>query len=105
MKAEVHRRGLVLALGITALLSLPSLRWPVISDDEGIYDSMAQVVNSGGIMYKDALDHHPPGSVYVYAAIERWIPGITSVHLVGLLVALLTSFGLYLVARELMKRE
>jgi hypothetical protein len=67
---------------------------------------MARVVNSGGVMYRDALDHHPPGSVYVYAAVERWLhASIAGVHVIGLLFTVLTSFGLFLVARELLRRE
>jgi hypothetical protein len=104
--SEPYTSRLAWALALTAFLRLPSFAWPVISDDEGIYDSMAQVVNHGGIMYREALDHHPPGSVYIYAWTERWLhASIGGVHAVGLVFAVLTSLGLYLIARELMKKE
>jgi hypothetical protein len=103
---------IALALALAVVLRLPAFAWGVISDDEAIYDAMAQVVNRGGVMYRDALDHKPPGLVYVYAAVER-IAGahaspalrIGLVHLLGLLLALLTAAGLVLVARELLRRE
>lgn len=70
---------------------------------------MAQVVNSGGVMYRDALDHHPPGSVYLYAFVEKLVGvhtssylGISVVHAAGLLMAVLTAYGLYLIAREIL---
>lgn len=94
------------------LLRLPSLWWGVISDDEAIYDAMAQVINGGGVMYRDALDHKPPGLAYVYAAIENAVGahspgmlGIAAVHAFGILLTVLTAVGLYLVAREVLKRE
>lgn len=95
-----------LVLLATAVLRVPSFRWSVISDDEAIYDAMAQTVNAGGVMYRDAVDHKPPGLVYVYAAVERWAGPHAStasrmgaVHLLGLLAALLTSLGLFGLAR------
>ncbi|MFL5815514.1 MAG: ArnT family glycosyltransferase [Bdellovibrionia bacterium] len=102
----------VFSILFVMLLRLPSLGWAVISDDEAIYDAMAQVINSGGVMYRDALDHKPPGLAYVYAAVERLVGahsagmlGIQAVHAFGILLTALTVFGLFALARELLKRE
>lgn len=100
-------RGLAGALLLTVFLRLPAFCWPVISDDEAIYDAMAQVVNQGGVMYRDVVDHKPPGLVYTYALVERLAgtgpsAGINAVHALGVLLALLTAFGLFLLARALL---
>lgn len=92
---------------LTALLHLPGLCWPVACDDEGTYEAMAHVINRGGVMYKDALDHKPPGLAYTYAAVQRITGttapselGLLAVHALGVLVAVLTAWGLTLVARQ-----
>jgi hypothetical protein len=103
--------GLSAVLIFVAVLRLPALIWPVISDDEAIYDAMAHVINSGGVMYRDTVDHKPPGLVFIYSLLERPFAamslvagdqaGIFAVHLFGVLLATLTAYGLYLLAREL----
>lgn len=104
MTAGGRRLALVLALG--ALLRLPSFRYDVISDDEATYDAMARVVDGGGVMYRDAVDHKPPGLVYTYAMIEpaRASPAVQMllVHLAGLLAALATALVLGRLARRLL---
>lgn len=108
MARETYGR-VILALIITVLLRLPAYVWPAISDDEGIYDAMAQVLNQGGVMYRDVIDHKPPGLAYSYAFVEHLVGaehagprGMAGVHTLGLLAALLTGIGLYWVARELL---
>jgi hypothetical protein len=100
---------------IVACLRLPGLLWPVISDDEAIYDAMAHVINSGGVIYRDTVDHKPPGLAFVYGLLERPFlhmspaagdfAAIFTVHLFGVLLAVLTAYGLYLLARELFERR
>ena len=107
--------AVLIVLATVACLRLPGLVWPVISDDEAIYDAMAHVMNSGGIIYRDAVDHKPPGLGFVYALLERPFihmnpvtgdyTAIFVVHLFGILLAVLTAYGLYLVARELYERR
>jgi len=101
------------AVGLSALLHLPAFRYDLISDDEAIYDAMAQVVARGGVMYRDTVDHKPPGLVYTYAAI-RWVVDqlggtfpqvLAGVHLVGLLVAAGTSAALYGIASYVLEKR
>jgi len=98
--------GLAAALGLSMLLHLPAFRYELISDDEAIYDAMAQVVARGGVMYRDTVDHKPPGLVYTYAAVRSVVEHfggtfpqvLAAVHLVGLLAAAATAGALYGVA-------
>lgn len=95
-----------LGLALAAILRLPAFAWGVISDDEGIYDAMAQAVRHGGCMYRDVLDHKPPGLVYLYAWVQSLAEaalgprhGMDGVHALGLLAAVATAWGLALVGR------
>lgn len=94
-------------VALAALLRLPAFCWGVISDDEAIYDAMAQVVRRGGCMYRDVLDHKPPGLVYLYAWVQQLtqaLPGspagMHGVHALGLLAAVVTALGLAAVGRR-----
>jgi hypothetical protein len=98
------------ALAVAVLLRLPSLRYPLVSDDEAIYDAMAQVLVKGGVMYRDTVDHKPPGLAYSYA-LARWVAehlggsfgsGVALVHVAGILVVVLTCLVLHAVAREIL---
>lgn len=100
------------ALALIAFLRLPAFRWQIISDDEAIYHSMAQLVRQGGVLYHDAVDHKPPGLVYFYATVEKFFgfgspgaQGINAVHASGVLLALFTGVGLFLVSRRLIRRD
>ncbi len=113
-KSWRDRIGLQVVFSIlfVTLLRLPSLGWGVISDDEAIYDAMAQVINSGGVMYRDAVDHKPPGLAYLYAAIERAVGaqsagtlGIVAVHAFGIILTALTVIGLFFLSREFLSRR
>ena len=92
---------------VAAVLHAPAFRYELISDDEAIYDAMAQVVTRGGVMYRDTVDHKPPGLVYSYAAVRSafehfgasFSEVMAGVHLVGLLVTVATCAVLYRVGR------
>jgi len=85
------------------LLRGPAFRYGVISDDEAIYDTMAQDILAGGVMYHSTIDHKPPGLVYTYAGLERFAGNgqhrMAMVHLFGVLAAIGTSLGLYWMGR------
>jgi hypothetical protein len=91
-------------------LRLPTFRYPLVSDDEAIYDAMAQVVVRGGVMYRDTVDHKPPGLTYTYSAVRAVVAHLggsfgavlTGVHLLGLLVVVLTCVALHAIAREVL---
>lgn len=105
------RTSLLLACLVCALLRLPAFGYDVISDDEAIYHAMSRVVASGGVMYRDTVDHKPPGLVYTYAAALRAARalggsegalGIGLVHLLGLLAAVGTCLALFGLARRVL---
>ncbi len=107
------RAFLAFACALCVFLRLPSFHYQVISDDEAIYDAMARVVTSGGVMYRDVVDHKPPGLTYTYS-LTRWVgdlldpgsPGAHAMdllHLVGILAVVLTCVGLYPVGRRLLR--
>jgi len=64
------RAGLILAALVCVATRLPGLRDVPLSDDEAIYDTMAREVVAGGVMYRDTVDHKPPGLTYTYAAVR-----------------------------------
>lgn len=106
-----HRARLALACLACALVRLPAFRYDVLSDDEAIYDAMARVVTDGGVMYRDTVDHKPPGLVLAYATAQRIVRalgggigahGMDAVHLLGLLAAVATGLALYGIGRRLL---
>jgi hypothetical protein len=105
--------ALSVALGLSAFLHLPAFRYDLISDDEAIYDAMAQVVVRGGVMYRDTVDHKPPGLVYTYGAVRHLVGSLggtfsqvmAGVHLLGLLFAAATAAVLYGIALYLLGKR
>ena len=97
---------LLVACVACIVLRGPAFRYGTISDDEAIYDTMAQEIVAGGVLYKHTVDHKPPGIAYTYAALESLSGNgqhrMAFVHLFGILVVLGTCFGLYLVGREIL---
>lgn len=99
-------------LSLVLVLRMPSARWDAISDDEGIYDATAQVLNAGGLLYRDAVDHKPPGLAFTYAAIGGLVgpqasgsARMAAVHAFGALVALGTALGLWVLGRRFLSRR
>lgn len=106
-RARAGLSGLLLACVVAAGLRLPAFRYDVISDDEAIYHAMARTLAHGGVMYREAVDHKPPGLAYTYAAAQRLAGGdgaraMALVHLAGLLAAVSTCAALWLLALRLL---
>jgi hypothetical protein len=107
------RSGAALSCLIVGLLHLPAFRYELISDDEAIYDAMGQVVSRGGVMYRDTVDHKPPGLVFTYASVRHTVEHfggsfaqvLAGVHALGLVAAVITCAGLYGVARHMLARR
>jgi hypothetical protein len=57
---------IVFALGV--LLRLPTFGRALLSDDEAIYATTADAMARGDRLYRDVVDHKPPGIYYVYQA-------------------------------------
>jgi hypothetical protein len=70
--------------------------------DEGLFGYVGQVINSGGVPYRDAIDHKPPVVYFVYA-LALWIlpPTTEAVHLFLHAYTFLTLITLFFVARSL----
>ncbi|GAC1603537.1 MAG: hypothetical protein NVS4B10_16160 [Myxococcales bacterium] len=108
MRLSSARTRLVAACLLCAALRLPAFEYGVISDDEAIYDAMAGTLAEGGVMYRDAVDHKPPGLAYTYALLHR-VAGrdeplaMALVHLLGLFAAVGTCLALYGIARRTLR--
>jgi len=108
LRPSSTRTRLVAAGLLCAALRLPALEYGVISDDEAIYDAMAGTLASGGVMYRDAVDHKPPGLAYTYALLHRVADGdgvraMALVHLLGLAAAVATCLVLFGIARRTLR--
>jgi 4-amino-4-deoxy-L-arabinose transferase-like glycosyltransferase len=64
-----RRRELIILAGILILAFI--LRMAFVHEplerDEGLYAYIGQVILDGGLPYRDAIDHKPPGVHYLYA--------------------------------------
>jgi hypothetical protein len=110
LKPASTRTRLVAACLLCAALRLPALEYGVISDDEAIYDAMAGTLASGGVMYRDTVDHKPPGLAYTYALLHRVAGGngaraMALVHLLGLAAAVATCLALFGIARRTLRES
>jgi hypothetical protein len=57
--------------------------------DEGAYAYVSDVVDSGGLPYRDAFDHKPPGIYYIYnIAFKLFGHGVTAPRIMAALFAL-----------------
>ncbi len=109
--AAVRGPGLAAVCLVAVALRVPTFRYSLVSDDEAIYDAMAQVVVRGGTMYRDTVDHKPPGLAYTYSAVHALITHLggsfgavmASVHVLGIAVVVLTCVALHAVAREMLE--
>src|ERR1700694_2112049 len=100
--------SLAVACAVCVVLRLPAFRYDVISDDEAIYDAMARTLAAGGVMYRDAVDHKPPGLAYTYALLQRLaggdgVLGMALLHLLGALAAVGTCLALYAIAKRVLR--
>ena len=63
------RSALWLALILAAVLRLPSLPVSLLNIDEANMAAAADILASGGVYYKDVVDHRGPVTPYVYASV------------------------------------
>ncbi|MCW6036939.1 glycosyltransferase family 39 protein [Spirulina subsalsa FACHB-351] len=72
MKSQVLSKidySLMLALGISLLLRIPTFLVPSWSVDEGFIAANATLILEGGVLYRDAVDHRAPLLTYLYSLI------------------------------------
>ena len=110
--AESHRpvvqRGLasvassLTLLFVTAVVRFPALVSHPFNIDESYYSAGAIELLSGGVFFRDVVDHKPPGIYWVYALIYRLAGAfnIAAVHVALIVVVALTAYFVGRAARE-----
>jgi len=86
------------ALGLLLLLALGlrvvGLVRPCLSDDEATYSVVDSELRAGKVLYRDVVDHKPPGVYLVYAATQAIggpVGGMGVLHLVLIGVVFATA--------------
>ena len=93
----MSRRTALALLGLCIALRAVSLVRPCLSDDEAIYATVAREMLTGHELYRDVVDHKPPGIYLVYAATQAIggpIGGMVLLH--ALLIGVVFATGLLL---------
>jgi hypothetical protein len=98
---------LAMIVGASALLHAVAFDYGVISDDEAIHAAEARVMMDGGILYRDIAEHRPPGIPTTYSWAfslvgDPYGRGMTAVHALGILFAVLTSLALWAIGRRVL---
>ena len=104
----VVQRGLSSVASLLALLlataasRLPALVSHPFNIDESYYSAGAVELLSGGVFFRDVVDHKPPGIYWLYALIYRLAGAfnITAVHVALVVVVALTAYFVGRAARE-----
>ena len=78
------------------LFRLPSLFEPHWYGDEGIYQAVADSINSGKLLYKEVWDNKPPLLYLIYALFDS---SLFAIRAVSLLFGLVSLFLFYHLAR------
>jgi len=95
----VHAAAWIAVWCIYVGLRFNSISIP-LERDEGLFGYIGQVIRDGGLPYRDAIDHKPPGVYYIYAAaLLLFPPTPAGVHLFLLIYNALTFMALYGVVR------
>jgi hypothetical protein len=89
----------ILIVIIYILLRLPGIGVP-LDRDEGTFGYLGQLINRGGLPYRDALDHKPPVSFYVNALALHFVPPTPQgIHTFLLVYNFLTLICLFFIAK------
>jgi len=95
---HTYAAALAIALLYVAL-RLPGIAVP-LDRDEGAFGYIGQVINRGGLPYRDALDHKPPVAFYINAAALHVVPPTEAgIHWFLLIYNLATLLCLFYVAK------
>jgi hypothetical protein len=98
----MNRRTVLALLGLCIALRAVSLVRPCLSDDEAIYATVAREMLTGHELYRDVVDHKPPGIYVVYAATQAVggpAGGMVVLHLVLIGAVFATSLLLARIVR------
>ena len=93
---------LLAALAAGAVLRLPTLGRPLLSDDEAIYAATADAMRRGARLYLDVVDHKPPLIYFIYQAGFALTGAFQTLgaHLFVILAVLATALALFAIARR-----
>lgn len=96
---------LVSILLLTILVRVPTFFEPWWYGDEGISGAVAQVVNSGGLLYADAFDNKPPATYLFFAlSLKLFGPSLGAIHLLTTLLVVISQIGIFTLARKINMR-
>ena len=84
---------------VYVLLRLPGIGVP-LDRDEGAFGYMGQLINHGGLPYRDGLDHKPPVAFYINALALHLVPATAQgVHSFLLVYNFLTLICLFYISK------
>ncbi|GEM_PF-5823649 len=92
---------LLAALFLTFFLRQPYTYSGFLSNDEGVYTTNAMVLSKGGILYRDAFDHKPPGFNYIY----YWIQSVAGFHMSAVRYVFILLIALHALAFHALVRD
>jgi hypothetical protein len=96
---------LVLLVGATVLLRVPSMFEPLWYGDEAVYLTVARQVARGDLLYVDIFDHKPPLLYYLTAgSIAVFGPSVAAIKILAMAAAAGTLISVYVLGRRLMNK-
>lgn len=93
---------LAVILLLTFLTRIPTFFEPWWYGDEGISGAVAQVINSGGLLYADVFDNKPPATYLFFAlSLKLFGPSLGAIHLLTAAVVIISQIGIWSLARKI----
>jgi hypothetical protein len=64
------------ALAVLAFAAIPRAALAVLppNADQGLFVTVGEIIDRGGVIGRDTWDNKPPGAYYLYAAVLRFVP-------------------------------
>ena len=107
MRKNLQKKwGWILLIVLAAIvLRAPAFFNPIIDEDEAWYATAARVINSGGQLYRNAVDLKPPLIFYFYAlSFSAFGDDLRALHGVTVIWVLATALVIGLITSRLTKR-
>ena len=99
-------KALLIILGATFIVRLPSLFEPLWYGDESIYLTIGQKILRGGLMYVDIFDHKTPGIYYLTAGTLGVLgESIWSIKFLLMIWVLITLVVFYFLGKKLFNHK
>jgi len=98
-RTALHWLAWVLILGVYIACRFHIIDMP-LERDEGMFGYIGQLINDGGMPYRDAIDHKPPLVYFIYAFALRLVPPTAPrIHLFLQLYNFITLMALFFFAK------